>query len=311
MRKAEIVRKIISESGCKKTTVTQVVELMLAVIKEAIERHEPVQLRGFGSFKVVRRKGREIIHPVTQEKLKLPPGGAPRFEPYPKLKEAVLEAFEQKSSPDSDQSLENAKPEIDRDDTLKAVEVYTSALRHNPRDFKARIGLGTAYESMGEHEKAAEEYRKILGIQPDNVEAHYNLGAVYWEMGMIDLAQEEFKRALEIAPTSAEAHYNMGVALYKKGLYEKAIPELERAAQIDPECTKYYYHLGACCSQLHRYDKAIKVFEELLEKEPRNRSICWQLGLLYDKKGRHEEATKMYRKANLAAEEAEPSEGKK
>ncbi|OPX31615.1 MAG: hypothetical protein B1H40_03700 [Candidatus Latescibacteria bacterium 4484_181] len=309
MGKAEIIGQIINVSGRKKTTVTRVVESMLSVIKEAIERHEPIQLRGFGSFKVVRRKGRAIVHPATGEKLKLPPRDEPQFEPYPKFKKAVVEAIGKKIDADLEQRLREARAEVEGGNALQAVEMYNSVLKQNPREFRARIGLGLAYESMGEHQKAAEEYKKILGVQPDNIEAHYNLGAVYWEMGLIDMAQEEFKKALELAPSSAEAHYNMGLALYKKGLYEKAISELQRAVEIEPEHTKSYYYLGASYSQLQMYERAIGMFERLLEKEPHNRIVFWQLGLLYDKEGRHEEAVRMYRKANAPAEEATPSEG--
>ncbi|MCK4417393.1 MAG: tetratricopeptide repeat protein [Candidatus Latescibacteria bacterium] len=302
MTKAEIIGRIIDLSGCKKTTVTRVVESMLSVIKRALENHELLQLRGFGKFKVVRRKSRAIVHPATRERLQLPSRDEPRFEPYPKFKEAVLEVFGQKVGADLQHRLQEARAEVDEGNALKAVKIYNSILNQEPREFKARIGLGLAYESLGEYQKAADEYNKVIKLQPNNVEAHYNLGAVCWEMGMIDTAQEEFKKALELDPSCADAHYNMGVALYKKGLYEKAILELEKAVAIDPEYTKSYYYLGTSYSQLQRHEKAIEVFEQLLEKEPHNRSVFWQLGLLYDKKGRHDEAVKMYRKANAPAE---------
>ena len=302
MRKAEIIRQIMDLSGCKKTTVTRVVESMLSVIKGAIKNHELLQLRGFGKFEVVRRKGRAIVHPATRETLQLPPRDEPRFEPYPNFKEAVLEVFGQKVDADLQQRLQEARTEVDEGNTLKAVKIYTSILNQEPREFKARIGLGRIYESLGEYQKAADEYNKVIELQPNNVEAHYNLGAVCWEMGMIDTAQEEFKKALELDPACADAHYNMGVTLYKKGLYEKAILELEKAVAIDPEYTKSYYYLGTSYSQLQRHEKAIEVLEQLLEKDPDNRSIFWQLALLYDKKGRHDEAVKMYRKANAPAE---------
>lgn len=302
MRKGEIIRQIIDLSGCKKTTVTRVVESMLLVIKEALKNHELLQLRGFGKFKVVRRKGRAIVHPVTRERLQLPPRDEPRFEPYPKFKEAVLGVSGQKVGADLQHRLQEARAEVDEGNALKAVEIYNSILNQVPREFKARIGLGLVYESLGEYQKAADEYNKVIKLQPNNVEAHYNLGAVCWEMGMIDTAQEEFKKALELDPACADAHYNMGMALYKKGLYERAILELEKAVAIDPGYAKSYYYLGTSYSQLQRHEKAIKVFEQLLEKDPDNRSVFWQLALLYDKKGRHDEAVKMYRKANAPAE---------
>jgi tetratricopeptide (TPR) repeat protein len=302
MTKAEIIGRIMDLSGCKKTTVIRVVESMLSVIKRAIENHELLQLRGFGKFKVVRRKSRAIVHPATRERLQLPSRDEPRFEPYPKFKRTVIEAFEEEVGADLQHRLQEARAEVDEGNALKAVKIYNSILNQEPREFKARIGLGLAYESLGEYQKAADEYNNVIKLQPNNVEAHYNLGAVCWEMGMIDTAQEEFKKALELDPSCADAHYNMGVALYKKGLYERAILELEKAVAIDPEYTKSYYYLGTSYSQLQRHGKAIKMFEQLLEKEPHNRSAFWQLALLYDKKGRHDEAVKMYRKANAPAE---------
>ncbi|HID96442.1 MAG TPA: tetratricopeptide repeat protein [Candidatus Latescibacteria bacterium] len=301
MRKADLVRAVTEASGIDAVKVTKAIEFLLSSIRDALRRHEKVQLRGFGTFMVVKRKSRTVRHPGTGEITKIPEKEVPMFLPHARFKEAVSESLGDLTTA-LERDYQEASYFAKTGENERAVELFRSILSKDPHHIEARNSLGLVYESIGEYRKAIEEYRKILDFQPDNVDAYYNLGAVYWEMGLVSRAEEAFKKALELAPSSAEAHYNMGVALYKKGLYQRAIGELEKAVKLNPDSPRPYYYLGASYTQLKMYDKAVQMFKDLLEKEPENRNAYWYLGLLYDRKGRSDEAVAMYRKADQLSE---------
>lgn len=50
MTKAELVNTIVLETGINKKDVLAIVESLMAEVKNALEREEPVYLRGFGSY---------------------------------------------------------------------------------------------------------------------------------------------------------------------------------------------------------------------------------------------------------------------
>ena len=55
MTKAELVNTIVLETGINKKDVLAIVESLMAEVKNALEREEPVYLRGFGSFIIKHR----------------------------------------------------------------------------------------------------------------------------------------------------------------------------------------------------------------------------------------------------------------
>ena len=65
MTKADLVTRVAEKSGLSKRETTQVVELLLQCIVEAIEAGDKVELRGFGSFRCRQRRPRPSRNPRT------------------------------------------------------------------------------------------------------------------------------------------------------------------------------------------------------------------------------------------------------
>ena len=81
MTKADVVKKIADKTGIEKAVVLSTVEAFMDVVKESLSNHEPVYLRGFGSFIIKKRaeKTARDIHKDTT--LIIPEHNIPAFKP--------------------------------------------------------------------------------------------------------------------------------------------------------------------------------------------------------------------------------------
>ena len=89
MTKADIVKQIADSTGLTKTDVSMVVESVLDVLKDALERGDRIEIRKFGVFKVVERAPRKARNPRTGEEVPLPKRRAPVFVPSKHLRARI------------------------------------------------------------------------------------------------------------------------------------------------------------------------------------------------------------------------------
>jgi DNA-binding protein HU-beta len=87
--KADLVDMVADETGMKKKDVKEVMDTMLGKISTHLDNNFKVQLTGFGTFEVRRRKARTGVKPGTTEKIKIPASKYPAFKPGKSLKERV------------------------------------------------------------------------------------------------------------------------------------------------------------------------------------------------------------------------------
>jgi len=87
--KADLINQVAEITGLKKKDVKAVIDTFLNEIAEMLDRGYKVQLTGFGTFEVRKRKARVGVKPGTNEKIKIPASKYPAFKPGKKLKEKV------------------------------------------------------------------------------------------------------------------------------------------------------------------------------------------------------------------------------
>ena len=85
MRKADIVNAIASEESLDCAVVQTVVEDFMLAIEHALEHHESVYLRGFGTFSPVLRKEKVCRNIKAGTSVINPAHYAPKFKPSPKF----------------------------------------------------------------------------------------------------------------------------------------------------------------------------------------------------------------------------------
>ena len=93
MTKSDIVNIVSEGTGLTKVETAAVVDGFLATINYALATGDSVTLRGFGSFRVVHRNGRQGINPKTGKEMNVPPHKSPVFRSSKELRGAVNEGL--------------------------------------------------------------------------------------------------------------------------------------------------------------------------------------------------------------------------
>lgn len=91
MTKADIVDKIASATGLTKVETEAVVDGFISTVIEALQQGKNIEIRGFGSFKVKKRKGRVARNPRTGEQVMVDEHYVPIFKVSKDLKHSVDE----------------------------------------------------------------------------------------------------------------------------------------------------------------------------------------------------------------------------
>ncbi len=92
MTKAQIVEEIVQKTGLTKKDVAEAVDQFLKAISEALASGKHLEIRGFGTFKVKKRKSRMARNPRTGEPVPVPERNVPVFKVSKELKDLVAAA---------------------------------------------------------------------------------------------------------------------------------------------------------------------------------------------------------------------------
>jgi nucleoid DNA-binding protein len=98
MTKAEFVESLAHTLNQSKSESERVLEAVVDVLKQALQRGEKIDLRGLGVFKVRESKPRQARNPRTGEALSIPAKKAAIFKPGKELS-ALLNTTAEKHDP--------------------------------------------------------------------------------------------------------------------------------------------------------------------------------------------------------------------
>jgi len=103
MTKADLVEQVYEAigPGITKKDCGAVVDAFLNAIKQALADGEHIEIRGFGTFKVRKRRSRMARNPRTGDPVRVPARAVPVFKPSRLFKEEVAESTaEAEQTPD-------------------------------------------------------------------------------------------------------------------------------------------------------------------------------------------------------------------
>jgi len=89
--KADIVDKIASATGLTKVETEVVVDGFITSVIDAMKEGKNIEIRGFGSFKVKKRKGRVARNPRTGDQVMVDEHFVPTFKVSKEMKQVVNE----------------------------------------------------------------------------------------------------------------------------------------------------------------------------------------------------------------------------
>jgi integration host factor subunit beta len=89
MTKADLVEEVIRVAVLSKKDAENVVNTVFAQILEALKSDDKIELRGFGSFRVRRRRSRLGRNPKTGDRVDVPSKRIPYFKPGKELRDLI------------------------------------------------------------------------------------------------------------------------------------------------------------------------------------------------------------------------------
>ena len=98
MTKADIVDIIASATGLTKVETEAVVDGFITTVINAMKEGKNIEIRGFGSFKVKKRKGRIARNPRTGDQVMVNEHFVPIFKVSKEMKKTVKDNLKKENS---------------------------------------------------------------------------------------------------------------------------------------------------------------------------------------------------------------------
>jgi TolB-like protein/class 3 adenylate cyclase/Flp pilus assembly protein TadD len=166
-------------------------------------------------------------------------------------------------------SILNAAPQ--RDDAKRAVTVFEDALRIDPDNSQARVGLAHALTLIHRNRwdpdralilaRADEAVTRAIALSPNYAHAHYVKAEVLALSGRFDAALATYDRAIALDPNHAAAYVARGRSLIAIGRAAETVAAVEKAIRLsprDPDLFIWYYVLCHAHTHLARDAQAIE-----------------------------------------------------
>jgi DNA-binding protein HU-beta len=99
LTKADIVDVIASATGLTKVETEAVVDGFISTVINSLKEGKNIEIRGFGSFKVKKRRGRMARNPRTGEQVRVDEHYVPLFKVSKELKALVNENLSKVPTP--------------------------------------------------------------------------------------------------------------------------------------------------------------------------------------------------------------------
>lgn len=98
MTRSSLIEKVAARvEGLTLKQTEIVLETVFDSIKEALEKGEKIEIRGFGNFKLKQRLARKARNPKTGDNVEVPEKKAVRFKAGKALREALNEASQREA----------------------------------------------------------------------------------------------------------------------------------------------------------------------------------------------------------------------
>ncbi len=89
MTKADLVEEVVRVARVSKKQAEIIVNTVFSAIVAALRHEDKIELRGFGSFRVRRRRPRNGRNPKTGDRVVVPEKRIPYFKPGKELKDLI------------------------------------------------------------------------------------------------------------------------------------------------------------------------------------------------------------------------------
>jgi arylsulfatase A-like enzyme/Tfp pilus assembly protein PilF len=184
-----------------------------------------------------------------------------------------------------------------------AVEEFRKSLSRNPTFDQAALGLGRACFLTGQDQLAATALELALRLNPRNFLARLGLAKVYWRQHLFEKARPELEEVVKARPDLAEAHADYGIILAELRDYRPALAEIRKGLELGYSDSPSYNYLGVCYAEVGDPTEAIQAYEKAVELNPKYAAAYVNLAIEYRRQRQPAKAQESYQKACAISDE--------
>lgn len=182
-------------------------------------------------------------------------------------------------------SLANSMQMYDR-----AIELYETALKKNPKSFDALIGLASQYRDKEDFQKAIDYYQNALSVDKSVGSTWEALAHCYLMTDNLSDSYTAYQQALQLLkdPNVPKLWYGIAILYDRYATYDLAKEAFQRVLTIDPSYDKksdIHFRLGIIYKHEQNYQLALENFRMILHSPPAPLSevdIWFQIGHIYE-----------------------------
>jgi tetratricopeptide (TPR) repeat protein len=157
--------------------------------------------------------------------------------------------------------IEQGDTALSRDDSVAAIEAFTTAISHKAESMAAHLKRGEAYRRRGEFENALRDLGRAAELDPLSPHPREILGDVNYAMGRYPVATERYRESLRLDDRSPRVVYKLALSHVKLGQPAPAVALLRQALGMDDQFAEAHYLLGICLRDLQRHTEALEFLE--------------------------------------------------
>ena len=181
------------------------------------------------------------------------------------------------------------------EDTVKALNDYTTAIRLTPDDESLYEKRAQVYFEQQKYDMSDADYRKMTELKPGEVMGYMGLGRNALRRHRLDDAIAQFSYVIKLEESYSSGYSFRAEAEMEKGLWNEATNDFISALQCDWD-QKTVYHL------MELKDPAFTMMVSKLKvqaaKAPNDGTWPYLAGLMYEQSKNYNKAIELYEESN-------------
>ncbi|MFZ9519843.1 MAG: tetratricopeptide repeat protein [Silvanigrellaceae bacterium] len=147
---------------------------------------------------------------------------------------------------------------------------YTRALELDPYCGKSLIGLGTVALQQHNYNVAVPQFQKAVGLSPRDDMASLGLGLAFEGLGELEEARRWTSRACTLNIENTVAIFNLVKLAYDTEVFSEAEEVVSRYVGLHPHDINMVFTLGGIAFRSGKLEEATKLMENILILDPMN-----------------------------------------
>jgi Flp pilus assembly protein TadD len=175
----------------------------------------------------------------------------------------------------------------------KALFDYSQAIKFDPKNRIALLGLGRLHRQSDDLVKSAQYFEEANAAYPNDCDIISELASTYDLIPQKEKAEALYRQAITLDKRRASSYNNLGYNLLLQGRYEEATQSLQQALSLEPDNKRAQNNLAAAYILAGQVDKAMPYMEQTVGQAAAHNN----LGYIYMSRGEWDKAEREFREA--------------